>query len=215
MQPLPYLVGIMQLVTWAPAAGGSSPGQRPSASHAPLSASPAPGRSAGSSCSEIRDRLSRRSSLLSITEAWGAAVLLLQLHDELFLAVQLVSQAADLLLVGISVGLDLLLHSFLKTWHSSMSTDTEPEADLLTEGHSTFTSWADWISFSFSMALTFSAGREVFMLVWISWFLSYIMYVHKILHTDYKHGVKIKTLQCLPCTNCPVHVDMHLFVLFK
>lgn len=39
--------------------------------------------------------------------------LLLELGNELFLAVQLVSQVADLSLVGLSVGHDLLLHGFL------------------------------------------------------------------------------------------------------
>jgi len=42
-------------------------------------------------------------------------VLLLQLRHELLLVVQLVSQAADLLLVDLSVRLDLLLHRILET----------------------------------------------------------------------------------------------------
>ena len=40
-------------------------------------------------------------------------VLLLQLGDQLLLGVQLVPEAADLFLVDLSVGLDLLLHSIL------------------------------------------------------------------------------------------------------
>lgn len=40
-------------------------------------------------------------------------VLLLQVGDQLLLVVQLVSQAADLLLVSFAVGVDLLLHRFL------------------------------------------------------------------------------------------------------
>lgn len=46
--------------------------------------------------------------------------LLLQLRDQLFLSVQLVSKAADLLLVDLSVRLDLLLYSILSQqgqWH--------------------------------------------------------------------------------------------------
>lgn len=41
-------------------------------------------------------------------------VVLLQLYDDPLLAVQVVSQAADLPLVGLPVGLDLLLHSLLE-----------------------------------------------------------------------------------------------------
>ena len=40
-------------------------------------------------------------------------VVLLQLGDQFLLVVQLVSQAADLLLVSLAVGVDLLLHRFL------------------------------------------------------------------------------------------------------
>lgn len=42
-------------------------------------------------------------------------VLLLHLSDEFLLVVQLVSQAADLLLMSLAVGVDLLLHRFLNT----------------------------------------------------------------------------------------------------
>ena len=44
---------------------------------------------------------------------WWWFVLLLQLGHEFVLVVQLVSQVADLFLVDLSVGLDLLLHSLL------------------------------------------------------------------------------------------------------
>lgn len=43
------------------------------------------------------------------------SVLLLQVGDELLFVVQLVSQAADLLLVSFTVRVDLLLHRFLDT----------------------------------------------------------------------------------------------------
>ena len=42
-------------------------------------------------------------------------VLLLQLGDEFLLVVQLISQAADLLLMSVTVGVDLLIHRFLNT----------------------------------------------------------------------------------------------------
>lgn len=44
--------------------------------------------------------------------------LLLQLGDEFLLVVQLISEAADLLLVSFTVGVNLLLHRFLniKLW---------------------------------------------------------------------------------------------------
>ena len=41
------------------------------------------------------------------------APLLLQLGDQLLLVVQLVPEAADLLLVGVAVGVDLQLHGLL------------------------------------------------------------------------------------------------------
>lgn len=46
----------------------------------------------------------------------GVGVLLLHLSDEFLLVVQLVSQAADLLLMSLTVGVDLLLHRFLSTF---------------------------------------------------------------------------------------------------
>lgn len=47
--------------------------------------------------------------------------LLLQVGDELLLVVQLVSQAADLLLMSFAVGVDLFLHRFLDTGHREMN----------------------------------------------------------------------------------------------
>lgn len=49
------------------------------------------------------------------------SVLLLQVGDELLFVVQLVSQAADLLLVSFTVRVDLLLHRFLDTQKSAVS----------------------------------------------------------------------------------------------
>lgn len=45
----------------------------------------------------------------------GVEALLLQLSDEFLLVVQLISQTADLLLMSLTVGVNLLLHCFLKT----------------------------------------------------------------------------------------------------
>lgn len=42
-------------------------------------------------------------------------ILLLHFGDEFLLVVQLISQAADLLLMSLTVGVDLLLHRFLNT----------------------------------------------------------------------------------------------------
>ena len=101
-------------VTWALAAGGSSPGQQSWASRVLLSVCPAQAWSAGSSCTDVGNKISVR--LYSATAGRGigwCAVLLLQLRDELLFGVQLVSQAADLLLMGLSVRQDLLLHSLL------------------------------------------------------------------------------------------------------
>lgn len=53
--------------------------------------------------------------LIFVREAADDQVLLLQLSDELLLVVQLVSQAADLLLMSFTMGVDLLLHRFLNT----------------------------------------------------------------------------------------------------
>lgn len=49
------------------------------------------------------------------------SVLLLQVGDELLFVVQLVSQAADLLLVSFTVRVDLLLHRFLDTQKRAIS----------------------------------------------------------------------------------------------
>lgn len=51
----------------------------------------------------------------TMTEGDRNEVLLLQLSDEFLLVVQLISQAADLLLMSLTVGVDLLLHGFLNT----------------------------------------------------------------------------------------------------
>lgn len=52
-------------------------------------------------------------SWLKLAEIW---VLLLQVSDEFLFVVQLIPQAADLLLMSFTVGVDLLLHRFLNTY---------------------------------------------------------------------------------------------------
>lgn len=58
----------------------------------------------------------------TMTEGDRNEVLLLQLSDEFLLVVQLISQAADLLLMSLTVGVDLLLHGFLNTHKCTQST---------------------------------------------------------------------------------------------
>lgn len=91
----------------------------------------------------------------------GRGVLLLYLGDELLLAVQLISKFADLFLVGLSVRLDLPLHSLLEEEnmrHFIWAPDCIKaiKKKKTKQSNITLTSLADWISFSFSMALTFS-----------------------------------------------------------
>lgn len=58
-------------------------------------------------------------------------LLLLQLSDGLLLQVQLVPQIADLFLMDLPVGLDLLLHRFLvKDSHSNSCSLTFPETNV-------------------------------------------------------------------------------------
>lgn len=54
------------------------------------------------------------------------ANVLLQLGDEFLLVVQLVSQATDLFLVGLAVGVDLLIHGFLDTHTHTHRSDIQP-----------------------------------------------------------------------------------------
>lgn len=56
-----------------------------------------------------------RAEHLAARVCTASFVLLLQVGDELLFVVQLISQAADLLLVSFPVRVDLLLHSFLDT----------------------------------------------------------------------------------------------------
>lgn len=100
---------------------------------------------------------------------WLISAVLLQVGDQLLLAVQLVSQAADLLLVSFTVRVDLLLHRFLDTQKSENSRESHQESahNLISRlnllnvyEEPTFTSLAVWISFSFSIAWTFSIKHK-------------------------------------------------------
>lgn len=105
-------------VTWVPAAGGSSPAPPSSASRAPPVASRAPAWSSGSGCAHVRSGIRHRGGSTDGSPRWH---LLLQLRDQLLLGAQLISKAADLLLVDLSVRLDLLLYSILSQQGQSHS----------------------------------------------------------------------------------------------